>query len=328
MVRLQGWLLTSSTHTVEHVMRITFAVLVALLGSGLWVSLQPATEWSIDPASKLIVLDKEELAYPKHPLLVKYANDFILGMQPKNVRWLIPLNEDFLVNAARAKACRVLRLRKSNGDRIGRAACDYFRLVGPMDLKAKPSVSPSTMPFILEGMRALLYDLDGNPKAGHARALGVAHSSWSEGGGVGNGGKGFARLSAFGRFATQQQVINALANQMLLTAFLDDDVAGDAIRARKILKPVIIVGPPRTGTTFLHRALAMHPEVRFLPYYEALESVAPPSLAGDKIGVGEHDNRVGNTDEAMGAIHLLRPLFDRMMVMGTFVVLKITRLYC
>lgn len=84
------------------------------------------------------------------------------------------------------------------------------------------------------------------------RPLGAAQSSWSaeDGGGDGAGGgaggdrgsKGFARLSAFGRFATQQQMIGALANQMMLTAYLDDPATGDAIRARMITKPVVIIG--------------------------------------------------------------------------------------
>ena len=70
------------------------------------------------------------------------------------------------------------------------------------------------------------------------------------------------------------------------------------------------------GTTFLHRALAYHPQIQFLPYFEALESVAPPSLEPENIGDPVHDSRVARTDEAMQAIHLLRPLFDKLMVMG------------
>lgn len=70
---------------------------------------------------------------------------------------------------------------------------------------------------------------------------------------------------------------------MMLTALLDA-VGGEAITSRRITQPIIIVGPPRTGTTFLHRALSRHPDMRFLPYFEALETVAPSTLAPGDIG--------------------------------------------
>merc|ERR550525_610316 len=101
-------------------------------------------------------------------------------------------------------------------------------------------------------------------------------------------------------------------------AALLDSAAGEAIRSQLIPAPIVIVGPPRSGTTFLHRAIALHPEVRFLPYFEALEPVAPAGLPPEEMG-STVDPRVFRTDMAMKIIHWLRPLFQQMHVMGAHV---------
>ena len=49
-------------------------------------------------------------------------------------------------------------------------------------------------------------------------------------------------------------------------------------------RPIIIVGAPRTGTTFLHRALSTHPQTKYLPYFEALDTMAPSTLSYEDIG--------------------------------------------
>jgi GAF domain-containing protein len=43
----------------------------------------------------------------------------------------------------------------------------------------------------------------------------------------------------------------------------------------EINAPLVIAGLPRTGTTHLHNLLAADPGLRHLPYWEALEPVAP-----------------------------------------------------
>ena len=109
----------------------------------------------------------------------------------------------------------------------------------------------------LQGLRALLQDLAND--------------------GDGADAPSFATQSAFGRLATQQQIIKSLQIQMMAAALLDHPGTGAGIRREQVRRPIIIVGPPRTGTTFLHRAIARHPQVQYLPYFEALETIAQPS---------------------------------------------------
>jgi hypothetical protein len=68
------------------------------------------------------------------------------------------------------------------------------------------------------------------------------HTMWAVGG-----------LTRIGRFMVQQSIVGGLATQMKLAHLLDDGVHGPLIKAREVEAPIIIVGPPRTGTTFLHR---------------------------------------------------------------------------
>ena len=142
-------------------------------------------------------------------------------------------------------------------------------------------------------------------------------------------------LSPLGRFMAQQQLVAALATQAKLALFSRSTAFAGSARPESpsrpsppspspssptplppIPSPIIIVGPPRTGTTFLHLALARHPDVAFLPYFEALDPVAPPSVAAGDIGVRGKDARVMRTDVAMWIIEWLRPLIGGMHTMG------------
>jgi len=51
---------------------------------------------------------------------------------------------------------------------------------------------------------------------------------------------------------------------------------GKEIAAQRISKPLVIVGLPRTGTTFLHRLLSQDPRFRPLLYYEGHSPALPP----------------------------------------------------
>ena len=72
----------------------------------------------------------------------------------------------------------------------------------------------------------------------------------------------------------------------LKQALLDSPQEGESIRSRLTMlqRPIIIVGAPRTGTTFLHRALSTHPQTKYLPYFEALDTMAPSTLSSEDIG--------------------------------------------
>jgi hypothetical protein len=77
-----------------------------------------------------------------------------------------------------------------------------------------------------------------------------------------------ARLHALGRLITRTRIVSTLATRLRLEAFLRD--RPDIERA-SIVRPIVIVGLPRTGTTLLHRLLASdEPRVRALTSWEAL----------------------------------------------------------
>ena len=147
------------------------ATAVVFIGC-IFVSLRPAKLWDVDLETGLVVLDTEELSRPKHPPLVNGINALMRGVPPAFVRYLIPLDEKSLVDAAQTKVCSIYRLRTSTQEAL---SCIHLRLLSPMDLKMKAPVrtdSPNqiaTMPWIVEGMRALLYDLDGGVRC-HERS--------------------------------------------------------------------------------------------------------------------------------------------------------------
>jgi hypothetical protein len=48
------------------------------------------------------------------------------------------------------------------------------------------------------------------------------------------------------------------------------------IENERILRPIIIAGLPRTGTTHLHNLISQDPSLRSLPYWESLEPAPDP----------------------------------------------------
>jgi hypothetical protein len=87
-----------------------------------------------------------------------------------------------------------------------------------------------------------------------------------------------ARLTPSGRYFAREQVVTSLANRLLL---------GEARRAQPRLEtpvvapPVVVVGLPRSGTTFLQHLLARDPEWRVLRQWEAPRPAATRSTAAD-----------------------------------------------
>ncbi len=62
-----------------------------------------------------------------------------------------------------------------------------------------------------------------------------------------------AELNAVGTAVLRQRVVDILANQLRIRAYLKKH---PEIRDEEILEPLVVVGLPRTGTTMLHRTIA------------------------------------------------------------------------
>ncbi len=95
-----------------------------------------------------------------------------------------------------------------------------------------------------------------------------------------------ANLSALGRVARYFDALRFLKNRLLVQDQLNRH---PEIRDIRIERPIIVVGLPRTGTTHLHNSLAADPGLRSLPYWEALEPVAPLAEQGQRF---ERDPRI------------------------------------
>jgi hypothetical protein len=111
------------------------------------------------------------------------------------------------------------------------------------------------------------------------------------------------RLSRLGRVTRYQELLRFLKNRLRV----EDRIARHAeILEIEIARPIVITGFPRSGTTHLHNSLAADPELRFLPYWEALEPVLPES---ERPAPGQPDPRLARCEAALAWVNGALPYF-------------------
>ena len=82
-----------------------------------------------------------------------------------------------------------------------------------------------------------------------------------------------AALHLSGQLAYRETIVGSLINRLLLTEAFEQNPE----TFRKPLKsPIIVLGLPRSGTTFLHRLLAMDPAHRAVPWWELARPLPDP----------------------------------------------------
>jgi hypothetical protein len=82
-----------------------------------------------------------------------------------------------------------------------------------------------------------------------------------------------AALHLSGQLAFREAIVGSLINRLLLTEARKQDPE----TFRKPMKsPIIVLGLPRSGTTFLHRLLAMDPAHRAVPWWELARPLPDP----------------------------------------------------
>ncbi len=109
-----------------------------------------------------------------------------------------------------------------------------------------------------------------------------------------------ARLHPIGRLITRTRIVSALATRLRLEELARRH---PAIAAEPLTRPIVIVGLPRTGTTFLHRLLASDASrIRALMSWEAL---MPVPAAGETAP----DARIAAAVRSQSALKYLAPDF-------------------
>ena len=81
-----------------------------------------------------------------------------------------------------------------------------------------------------------------------------------------------ANLHFLGRFAYQRWIVSNLCNRLLL---VETRRRKPEIFDRPLLPPIIILGLPRSGTTLLHRMLAIDSAHRGVPMWELMRPIPP-----------------------------------------------------
>jgi len=108
-----------------------------------------------------------------------------------------------------------------------------------------------------------------------------------------------ARLHKFGSFIVKQRLINILQNRLRAE---DHFVKHPEILEQEIAPPIIIIGLQRTGTTKLHRLLGIHPKLRALLSWEALN---PSPFSNDS----DAKKRIKQGRLAQRALRYMSPQF-------------------
>ena len=112
-----------------------------------------------------------------------------------------------------------------------------------------------------------------------------------------------ARLNVLGRLAVGQDTLRLLINRLHLE---DDWKRSPGIAEQRIVRPLFIVGLPRTGTSLLHGLLAQDPANRTPLSWEVMYPSPPPERA-----TYASDSRIAKAERRMQWIHWLAPDFKR-----------------
>jgi hypothetical protein len=104
---------------------------------------------------------------------------------------------------------------------------------------------------------------------------------------------------------TKQELARSLRTRLLLARAIGAD---PGIRDEPVRAPMIITGPPRSGTTILFELLALDPTLRAPAAWEGLHPVPLPEAKGaDRVEIGECEQELwADVQPEFAAIHELR----------------------
>jgi hypothetical protein len=117
-----------------------------------------------------------------------------------------------------------------------------------------------------------------------------------------------ADLSSLGRVVMRGQLVRNLATRLRV---VDWAKTHPEVREERIVRPWVVLGLPRTGTTLLSFLLDLDPLNRSLLAWEADHPVPPPELA-----TRLDDPRIAETTERLGGSNRLMPFLPAMHPMS------------
>lgn len=115
-----------------------------------------------------------------------------------------------------------------------------------------------------------------------------------------------AELSTMGKLIAFGMVLQFLKNRLLLEDLLKRH---PEILDVEMKPPIVIAGLARSGTTHLHSLMGADPQLRSLPWWEALEPIPPES---EKPASGETDPRMARAAEGIALRDSVMPHFNAM----------------
>jgi len=117
-----------------------------------------------------------------------------------------------------------------------------------------------------------------------------------------------ARLSPFGRFAVRGMLIESLVSRIRLQAWTR---AHPESAEEQVVRPWIILGLPRTGTSLLSILLGLDPSARPLLQWEGRTPAPPASLA-----TADDDPRIADCERRIAGLARLNPALQAMHPFG------------
>ena len=117
--------------------------------------------------------------------------------------------------------------------------------------------------------------------------------------------KSEARLNFIGKMAAREDILQLLVNRLHLER---DRAIHPDIAAQSIVKPLFIIGLPRTGTTLLHSLLALDPGYRAPLTWEVMYP-SPPTAEGER-------ERIAKTAKNFVWLDRLAPDFKKTHLAG------------
>jgi hypothetical protein len=120
---------------------------------------------------------------------------------------------------------------------------------------------------------------------------------------------GEAKLTTIGRVAARKRIIGLLETRLQL---LDHRRRNPAVEEEQIVRPLFVLGLPRTGTTVLYGMLASNPAMRSPASWEVARPFPPPGPQEDAARVAAMDKDLAGFRQIAPGLETIHPLGSRL----------------